>query len=53
VLVELLSLYLAGFPRQCRDAELHGIVVAALDMVKVNEKLMFGEAGHPYNEKAN
>ena len=51
VLADLLAIYLAGFPQQARKRILEAHIFGMYPLIAVNEKILFGEAGHPYNSK--
>ena len=50
VLADLLATWLAGFPRHGRELMLQAHLEGMRPLIEVNEKIRFGEAGHPYNQ---
>ena len=47
VLAELLSLWLAGWAPQLRKEVLDFHLEEVRELTKLNEKILFGDAGHP------
>lgn len=47
VLADLLAMWLAGHPSFARDEVLAQHIELVLELIEPNEKILFGEAGHP------
>lgn len=50
ILSDLVARYLAGFPDVLRPEMMRILVELVWQLVPVNEKLQFGETGHPQNQ---
>lgn len=53
IILDLLSLWLAGWPQQDRKEMLDQLLEALPDMIEASEKQMFGNDGHPHNERTH
>src|SRR5262249_60406674 len=53
IILDLLSLWLAGWPQKDRKEMLDQLVAALPDMIEARETEMFGHDGHPHNESAH
>lgn len=49
VLADLLSLWLAGWPRQYREQFLAGHIELVRDLTPISELQIYGDDGHPQN----
>jgi hypothetical protein len=49
VLADLLAIWLSGFPRQAREEMLQAHLAGMRPLIEMNERIRFGEAGHPQN----
>lgn len=50
ILADLVSMYLVGLPPAIREEFLDMLLDLVRQLVPVNEKIMFGDDGHPFKE---